>query len=66
MTHRPTTLERAYQLADSGDFKTVGDIKRRLTEERYERVKEHLEGPSIMRALRERCARTWRPPEVEA
>ena len=30
MTFRPTTLERAYQLAESGSCRTVGDVKQAL------------------------------------
>ena len=31
MNYRLTTVERAYQLAESGEFANVGEIKRRLS-----------------------------------
>lgn len=61
MTFRPTTLERAYQLAESGQCRTVSDVKRRLSEEGFDRVADQLYGPSITNALRDRCARTYKP-----
>lgn len=61
MTFRPTTLERAYQLAESGECRTVSDVKRRLSEEGFERVADQLYGMSITSALRDRCARSFKP-----
>jgi hypothetical protein len=40
---RPTTLERAYELARSGECRTVGDIKTRLQQEGHERVRSRPE-----------------------
>jgi hypothetical protein len=48
----PSTLERAIELAKSGEFKTVEDIRRRLTQERYPYVIPHLRGSLIRRQLR--------------
>jgi hypothetical protein len=35
MDHSITTLERAFQLAKSGDYASVPDIKKRLIQEGY-------------------------------
>jgi hypothetical protein len=50
-----STVERAYELARSGDCSTVDDIRRVLTAERYPSVQAHLAGPSIRRALLALC-----------
>ncbi len=46
------TVERAYQLARSGRFKTVGEIESALIRERYAGVREHLSGASIRKDLK--------------
>jgi hypothetical protein len=56
---RPTTLERAYELARSGSCRTVGDIKTRLQAEGYEGVKDRLYGASLTTALRKLCAENY-------
>jgi hypothetical protein len=53
---RPATVERAYQLAESGDCATVDDIKSRLQAEGYSSVGQHLSAPTLTRALRRLCA----------
>ncbi len=50
MDLRPTTLERAYQLAQSGECATVQDIKTRLRKERYN--DEQIMGPVLLADLR--------------
>jgi virulence-associated protein VapD len=55
MTFRPTTLERAYQLAQSGACRTVSDIKQALQTEGYERIQDSLYGGTITSALRKLC-----------
>ena len=55
MTAKPTTLERAFTLARSGDFASTADIRQRLKQERYDQVEEHLRGPSINKQLRLLC-----------
>lgn len=55
MTFRPTTLERAYQLAESGACRTVSDIKQALQSEGYERIQDSLYGSTITSALRKLC-----------
>ncbi len=53
MTFRLTDLERAFELADSGECAGVSDVKARLKAER--RSSTCLVGPSLCRQLRERC-----------
>lgn len=53
--HRPTTLERAFELARSGAFGTVHEIAAALKRERHDAVDAHLAGPSIRRELRNAC-----------
>ena len=55
MTSSPTTLERAFALARSGEFSSTAEIRMRLKKERYDQVEEHLRGPSINRQLRQLC-----------
>lgn len=55
MTSQPTTLERAFVLARSGDHATVADIRNQLKQERYDNVEAHLRGPSLSRQLRKIC-----------
>ena len=42
MNYRLTTVERAYQLAESGEFANVGEIKRQLSTEGYSDVQGQL------------------------
>ena len=51
----PTTLERAFALARTGDYATVADIRQRLRAERFDLVDAHLAGPSLARQLRALC-----------
>ncbi|WP_396594769.1 hypothetical protein [Brevundimonas sp. R86498] len=60
---RPTTLERAYELARSGECRTVSDIKARLQQEGHERVQDRLYGGSLTSALRKLCAAHYVAPE---
>lgn len=64
--HRPTTLERAFDLAESGACNTVNDIRAKLKKEQCESVDAHLAGQTIQRQLRERLQRaklTIRTPQ---
>lgn len=54
-SHRPTTLERAYELARSGGCRTVGAIKQALQAEGFERIQDSLYGPTLTAALRKLC-----------
>ena len=51
----PTTLERAFDLARSGRFASVSDIRLALKRERFDQVEAHLAGFSIARQLRGLC-----------
>ena len=55
MTPQVPLIERAYQLARSGDCATLGAIKARLKRERYVNVDRHLQGAAIVRDLRRLC-----------
>ncbi|HUH09002.1 MAG TPA: hypothetical protein VLZ73_00490 [Brevundimonas sp.] len=59
MTFRPTTLERAYQLAESGACRTVSDVKQALQGEGYDRIQDSLYGGTITAALRKRCQENY-------
>ena len=65
MTFRPTTIERAYQLAEGGTCRTVGDIKTQLQAEGHERVQDRLYGGSLTSALRKLCTANYVAPEGE-
>lgn len=65
MSFRPTTIERAYELAKSGACRTVGDIKTRLQAEGHERVQDRLYGGSLTSALRKLCVENYIAPEGE-
>jgi hypothetical protein len=52
-THdRPSTIERAYQLARTGQYKGVKEIRARLKAEGYMDYVGQLEGPTLQKALR--------------
>lgn len=53
MTFRPTTLERAFALARTGDYASIAEIRAQLKAEGY--AAQQLEGPSLLRQLRELC-----------
>ena len=65
MTHRPTTLERAYELAREGRCRTVSDIKQALSAEGFERVQDSLYGPTLSAALRKLCQENYVAPAGE-
>ena len=65
MTHRPTTLERAYELAREGRCRTVSDIKQALSSEGFERVQDSLYGPTLSAALRKLCQEHYVAPAEE-
>ncbi len=62
MTTRPSTLERAFELARSGECTSTSEIRLRLKRERYDQVEAHLQGPSISRQLRLLCEEARRAP----
>jgi hypothetical protein len=65
MSHRPTTIERAYDLAKSGEYATVGAIKDQLKREGFSDIAGQLYGPTIQRALRELCTASQAQPPHE-
>ncbi len=60
MNFKPTTIERALELAATGRFPTVTAIKTVLRQERYDGVDAHLGGGGISRQLKDimKCARS--------
>ncbi len=56
----PTVVERAYQLARSGEHPTVSAIKVQLKSENFVNVERHLQGAAILRDLRRLCAEARR------
>ncbi len=65
MTGSRTTLERAYDLANSGECAGVAEIKARLKAEGYTDTNGQLYGASIGKDLRRLCgAARARPPEA--
>jgi virulence-associated protein VapD len=65
MTHRPTTLERAYELAREGRCRTVSDIKQALSAEGFDRIQDSLYGPTLSAALRKLCQEHYVAPEEQ-
>ncbi|MEW5683536.1 MAG: hypothetical protein AB1942_01315 [Pseudomonadota bacterium] len=63
MQHRLTTLERAFELARSGDCRSTDEIRKRLNSEGYSG--QQVTGPTLLRQLRELCAAA-RPDEAPA
>jgi hypothetical protein len=47
----PTTIERAFALARSGECRTMPELKQRLRRENLEAVESHLAGKSIKAQL---------------
>lgn len=56
-TNRPGTIERAFELARSGEFASLKDIERQLLAEQYDSVADHLGGPFTRSQLRSELAR---------
>lgn len=44
-----SVLERAFELARSGECRSMVEVKQRLRSERYQGIDENLQGPSIRR-----------------
>ncbi|NTZ42151.1 hypothetical protein G7A66_03390 [Altererythrobacter sp. SALINAS58] len=57
----PTIIERAFALAESGEYRRVADIRQQLKAEQFSQVEAHLAGPSIKRQLIDICAKTRSP-----
>ena len=59
--NRISVVERAFELAQSGQCHGVDDIRRRLKEEQFSAIDEHLAGPSLKRQLADICTKACRP-----
>ncbi len=66
MTIPPSTLERAFELARSGECASTAEIRLRLKRERCDSVDAHLQGPAINRQLRLLCEAARRDQPAEA
>ncbi len=62
MDQRPTTLERAFQLARSGECRSVTQIRARLMAEGAHDVQGQLYGMTIRNKLREAMKAAAAPP----
>jgi hypothetical protein len=62
------TIERAYELARSGRFRTVSDLETALIRERHTDAREHLAGLGTRRELNRimKEAKKKAPAETEA
>lgn len=49
---RTHIIERAFQLAQSGECHGMADLHARLKQERYSQIEEHLGGKAIKQQLR--------------
>jgi hypothetical protein len=66
MDERLTTLERAFQLAKSGDCASVTQIRERLKKEGYSDWQSHTKGPSIRAQLNSLCAQATKAKAEES
>lgn len=62
---RPSTLERAFELARSGRFASVADIASQLTREQHSSVQQHLSGHTIRRQLVKMCTESRKAKGAE-
>ena len=53
MNDRLTTVERAYEIARTGECLSLDELVRQLKSEQYEAVDAHTSGPTIRRDLRQ-------------
>jgi hypothetical protein len=56
-------IERAYQLADSGECNNLTEIRTRLRREGYRHASGYLDGVAIRKALTERCKAARKPQD---
>jgi hypothetical protein len=66
MNQHQTTLERAYELARSGECTGVADIRDALTRERFSDVAGQLYGPTIQKQLKRICREACKIKEQSA
>jgi len=62
MSFRPTALERAFALAKSGEYPGLSEIRTQLKAEGY--ATQQLEGPTLLRQLREICTSAKKAPDA--
>lgn len=51
MQNGRSTVERAFELARGGQCRSIADVRRKLSSERYDAVDAHLGGPAIKKQL---------------
>lgn len=49
---QPSIIERAFQLAKSGRYATVGDIRKQLDQEKYTAAESYVRGGALISQLR--------------
>lgn len=52
MSHEPSIIERAFQLARGGTCRTIEDIRRALGKEGFAAAASHVSGPSLIKQLK--------------
>jgi hypothetical protein len=65
MEQRPSTLERAFDLARSGGYRYLTDILTALRREGHADARRHLDGAGIQRQLKELMASAQRRTDAE-
>lgn len=65
MNERLTTLERAFQLAKSGDCVSITQVREKLKKEGYSDWQSHTKGPSIRAQLNALCAEATKAKAAE-
>ncbi|QIK78342.1 hypothetical protein G7077_04920 [Sphingomonas piscis] len=58
MTHSPA-VERAFELARSGHYRSVAEILRRLSDDDRQALEQHLNIPDARRELILVCSDAW-------
>jgi hypothetical protein len=61
VSDRPHIIERAFQLAESGECPSIDDIRAQLSQEDYSAVHDHLAGGVIQKQLKVRIAASQGP-----
>lgn len=59
MNRQLTTIERAYELAKSGEVRTITEIRDRLREEGYSDAKVQIYGRVLLTDLRRLCVAAY-------
>ncbi len=62
---KPSTLERAFELARSGDYTGVAQIRKQLLLERFDLVETHLSGSAVKKQIRDVCMAARRSHTVD-